>query len=183
MTNVRLDGFSNNEYNPGPLWKRASWYLIGLAFFETAIPWSNTFKRVLLRTFGAEIGRGVIIKPRVRIKYPWKLTVGDHSWIGEDVWIDNLDEVYIGAHCCLSQGAYLLCGNHDYTMPTFDLITRPITMENGSWTGAKSILGPGATLGEEAVLTAGSVGLGSLECGKVHQGNPALPIRDRIIEP
>ena len=66
------------------------------------------------------------------------------GWRG--AWIDNLDEVTIGAHCCISQGAYLLCGNHDYSTPTFDLIIRPIVMKDGSWAGAHSILGPGATL-------------------------------------
>ena len=181
MTSVRLDQFSNPDYKPGPLVKRALWYWLSLLFFDTAIPWPRGWKRLLLRVMGARIGKSVVIKPRVRIKYPWKLSVGHHSWLGEGVWIDNLDMVDIGSHCCVSQGAYLLCGNHDYTKITFDLITGPITMEDGSWAGAQSILGPGSILGKEAVLTAGSVGLGRLVHGKIHQGNPAQPIRDRTI--
>ena len=131
--------------------------------------------------FGAEIGKGVIIKPRVHVKYPHNLSVGNHTWIGEGAWIDNLDKVKLGNHCCISQGAYLLCGNHDYTSQNFDLITKPITMQDGSWAGAKSILGPGSVLEEEAVLTAGSVGLGTLSARLIHQGNPATPNRNRII--
>ena len=183
MTEVRLDQFDNSGYQPGPWWKRAVWYVVQSVFISSGIPWPYGLKRTCLRLFGAAIGRGVVIKPRVRIKYPWKLKVGTHSWIGEGAWIDNLDEVSIGAHCCVSQGAYLLCGNHDYSTPTFDLITRPIVMEDGSWAGAHSILGPGAILGTEAVLTAGSVGLGSLSPHHIHQGNPAKPMRKREIKP
>ena len=181
MTQVRLDQFSNADYQAGSLLKRSLWYAISLFWIESAIPWPSSLKRSVLRLFGASIGKNVVFKPRVRIKYPWNLSVGDHTWVGEEVWIDNLDKVTIGAHCCISQGAYLLCGNHDYTKPTFDLITGPITMMDGSWAGAKSILGPGAVLETEAVLAAGSVALGRLGQGEVHQGNPAQPIRDRNI--
>ena len=183
MTRMRLDQFDNADYRPGPLLKRVLWYGVSLLVFETGVPWPSAIKRFWLRAFGAKLSQGVVIKPRVRIKYPWKLAVGAHSWIGEGVWIDNLDHVTIGAHCCISQGAYLLCGNHDYTIVTFDLITRPIVMEDGSWAGAQSILGPGAVLGTEAVLTAGSVGLGALSPHHIHQGHPAQPVRKREIQP
>ena len=183
MTRIRLDQFDNAHYHPGAWPKRVLWYVVSLVVFESGLPWPSPLKRFWLRALGAKLGKGIVLKPRLRIKYPWNLTIGDHSWIGEGVWIDNLDHVHIGHHCCVSQGAYLLCGNHDYTRPTFDLITRPIILEDGSWAGAKSILGPGAVLGKEAVLSAGSVGLGALAAGKVHQGNPAQPIRDRVVQP
>ena len=183
MTQVRLDQFNNPEYHPGPWPLRAIWYLTQWIFFGNEIPWPYSIKRSLLRLFGARIGKGVVIKPKVRIKYPWKLRIGDHTWIGESVWIDNLDNVTIGDHCCISQGAYLLCGNHDYNKPAFDLITRPIQIEDGAWVGAMSIVGPGAKLETECVLAAGSVGLGTLEARMVHQGNPAKPVRERQIKP
>lgn len=129
--------------------------------------------------FGASIGSSVVIKPRVTIKYPWKLAVGDHSWIGEQVWIDNLDQVTIGAHVCISQGALLLCGNHDYTKPAFDLITGPIVLEDGVWIGAKASLAPGVTCGSHSVLSMGSVASKDLETWKVYQGNPAVAVRER----
>ena len=134
---------------------------------------------MLLRMTGASVGAGVVIKPRVTIKYPWKLTVGDNSWIGEQVWIDNLDQVTIGAHVCISQGALLLCGNHDYKKPTFDLITGPIVLENGVWIGAKASVGPGVTCGSYSVLAMGSVATKNLEEWIVYQGNPALAVRQR----
>ena len=183
MTRVKLDQFDNSGYRPGSTAQLALWYVTMPVMLSGVIPWPYAVKRATLRLFGAHIGRGVVIKPRVRIKYPWKLSVGDHSWIGESVWIDNLDQVTIGHHCCISQGALLLCGNHDYTSSTFDLITRTIVMEDGSWAGANSILGPGAVLGEEAVLAIGSVGLGHLQPHHIHQGNPAKPIRPRDITP
>ena len=129
--------------------------------------------------FRASIGSGVVIKPRVTIKYPWKLVVGDHSWIGEQVWIDNLDQVTIGANVCISQGALLLCGNHDYKKPTFDLITGPIVLENGVWIGAKASLAPGVTCGSHSVLSMGSVASKDLEAWTVYQGNPAVAVRER----
>ena len=181
MNQVRLDRFNNENYRAGNLFYRVVWYTTSLAFFETALPFPSALKRSVLNVFGAEIGKGVIIKPRVHIKYPHNLSVGNHTWIGEGVWIDNLDKVILGDHCCISQGAYLLCGNHDYTSQNFDLITKPITMQDGSWAGAQAILGPGAVLEEEAVLTAGSVGLGTLSAHHIHQGNPATPIRKRTI--
>lgn len=183
MTQVRLDKFNNAHYHPGSVSKRCTWYVFSLLFFENGLPWPSAMRMGILKLFGARVGKGVVIKPRVRIKYPWKLSLGAHTWVGEGVWIDNLDQVDIGAHCCVSQGAFILCGNHDYTKPTFDLITASVSMEDGSWAGAKSLLGPGAVLRKEAVLAAGSVGLGELEAHKVHQGNPAKVVRDRIIDP
>ena len=104
MNQVRLNQFDNERYNPGNLLYRVSWYMTSLVIFENALPFPSLLKRGLLNIFGAEVGKGVIIKPRVRIKYPHLLHVGDHSWIGECAWIDNLAMVTIGQHCCISQG-------------------------------------------------------------------------------
>ena len=136
MNTTRLDQFDNSDYAPGPWLTRVLWVLISGLFFQTWFPWPSALKRTLLRLFGAKVGRGVVLKPRVTIKYPWKLTVGDHCWIGEHVWIDNLGQVSIGNHCCLSQGALLLCGNHNYKKPTFDLMVGDIIIEDGVWISA-----------------------------------------------
>ncbi|HAS34888.1 MAG TPA: colanic acid biosynthesis acetyltransferase WcaF [Flavobacteriales bacterium] len=170
---MRLDQYDNSWYHPGPKWKIALWYAVSMAFFRTAIPYSSRLKVGLLRMFGAKIGRGVIIKPSVIIKYPWKLSIGDHSWIGEQVWIDNLDEVTIGNHCCISQGAMLLCGNHNYKKPTFDLMIKPIVLEDGVWIGARCLVGPGVTAKEGAVLKANAHAFRSLENDAVY-GLPEL---------
>ena len=179
MASTRLDLFDNSDFHPGNVVKRLLWICFSGLFFETWIPWPSKLKSTLLRGFGARIGKGLVIKPRVTIKYPWKLRIGDHAWIGENVWIDNLAEVVIGSHVCISQGALLLCGNHNFKTPTFDLITRPITLEDGVWIGAQSIIAPGVTCGSHSVLALGSVAAKDLEAWTVYQGNPATAKKPR----
>lgn len=179
---TRLDTFNNSSYNPGSAVKRLFWYFFNLLFLLN--PW-NPFmglKRAVLRMFGAKIGKKVVIKPRVNIKYPWFLEIGDYSWIGEGVWIDNLSKVSIGAHACVSQGALLLCGNHNYKKSSFDLITRPIIIENGAWIGANATVTGGVICKSHAILTVGSVASSNLEAYKIYQGNPAIVIRERKLE-
>lgn len=179
-TTTRLDQFSNPEYQPGPALKRVAWYLTEWLFFKSAFPLSS-IKCALLRLFGARVGRGVVIKPHVRIKHPWYLAIGEYTWIGENVWIDNLGQVNIGAHCCLSQGSMLLCGNHNYKKSTFDLIIGPITLENGVWIGAQAVVCPGVCCGSHSVLSVGSVAQKNLDPYTVYSGLPAVPVRKREI--
>ncbi len=182
MSSVRLSSYDNSWYNPGKnLLIRLLWFLTNTFFFQNPLSVSSTLKVILLGLFGAKIGKGVVIKPSVNIKYPWKLSVGDYSWIGEGVWIDNLDKVHIGPHCCISQGALLLCGNHNYKKASFDLITEPIILEQGVWIGTKAVVCPGVVCQSHAVLSAGSVAIKNLEPYSVYQGNPAVKIRDRVI--
>lgn len=177
-----LSTFSNPEYRPGPAWKRALWYVTNVVFFINPLNPFSGLKVALLKIFGAKVGRGVVIKPAVNIKHPWMLRIGDYSWIGERVWIDNLAEVRVGAHCCLSQGAMLLCGNHNYKKASFDLITGSITLEDGVWVGAHSIVGPGVTCHTHAVLAVNSVASQDLEAYTIYRGNPAKAVKKRVIE-
>ena len=173
--------YNNSWYKPGAtLVVRVMWYLVNRAFFISYFPFSSV-KVFLLRLFGARIGKGVMFKPHINIKYPWRLTVGNYSWIGEGVWIDNLDDVVIGDNCCLSQGAMLLCGNHNYKKSTFDLMTGKVTLEEGVWIGAKAIVCGGVVCKSHAVLTAGSVAADVLEAYSIYQGNPAVKIKNREI--
>ena len=174
-----LSLYDNSWYDPGPAVKRALWYLVSLLFFKSALPFSG-LKTRLLRAFGAKIGRGVVIKPHVSIKYPWFLTVGDHTWIGEKVWIDNLTEVKIGSHVCLSQEAYLLTGNHNYKKPAFDLMIGKLVLEDGVWIGARATVCPGITCSSHAVLTVSSVATQNLEAYGIYSGNPAKLVKERI---
>lgn len=183
LVTTRLDLFDNSGYNPGSIIARVLWTLVSGLFFQTWFPWPSGLKRGLLRLFGARIGSGLVVKPRVTIKYPWKLEVGDHVWIGEQAWIDNLDRVVIGSHVCISQGALLLCGNHNYTIPSFDLMTGAITLEDGVWIGAKSIVAPGVKCQSHSVLAAGSIATSNLEPYTVHQGCPAQVTKTRSIKP
>ena len=173
--------YNNKDFYPGNLILRILWYLFSLFFFKSSwLPFSF-FKVFILRIFGAKIGKSVVIKPSVNIKYPWKLSLGNHVWIGENVWIDNLDNVIIGNNVCISQGAFLLCGNHNYKKDSFDLITKPIIVEDGVWIGAKSTVLPGVTAKSHSILSAGSVTSKDLEPYSIYRGNPAEKVSIRTI--
>lgn len=165
-----------------PLIKRVLWYLTSCFVFESNLFPNSSIKVYLLRMFGAKIGNGARIKPNVKIKFPWKLELGDNIWIGEYVWIDNHDYVRMGNNVCISQGAMLLCGNHDYSKVTFNFFSRQIIIDSGAWIGAKAIVCPGVVVNSHAVLTVGSVATSHLEAYSIYQGNPAVRIKDRIIE-
>jgi putative colanic acid biosynthesis acetyltransferase WcaF len=138
-------------------------------------------RRELLRLFGAKIGAGVVIKMGVRVKYPWRLSVGEHAWLGEDCWIDNLADVTVGANACISQGAYLCTGNHDWRAPRFDLIVKPITLDDGAWVGARATIAPGVRLHVCAVAAAGSVVTHDIPAFEIHAGNPSTFVRTRVV--
>ena len=179
---VDLSIYDNSWYKPGKsTLMLVLWYAVNAVVFKSYFFPFFKLKVFLLRMFGAEIGEGVLIKPNVNIKYPWRLKIGDHSWIGEEVWIDNLAEVSIGRNCCLSQGCFLLCGNHDYKKTTFDLIIKPIVLEEGSWVGAKTTIAPGAHLKSHAIVSAGSFFSGVAEEYTIYAGNPAKEVRKRVV--
>jgi putative colanic acid biosynthesis acetyltransferase WcaF len=155
------------------------WIICNAFFLKNSWFVFMKFKVFLLRSFGAKIGKGIVIKTNVNIKFPWKLVIGNDVWIGEGVWIDNLDKVTIGNDVCISQGALLLTGNHDYNSSSFDYRNEPIWIENGVWIGAKSVVCPGVVCEKESILTVGSVATKGLESFGIYQGNPALLIRKR----
>lgn len=180
---VNLESFQNDWFDPGAGYvKRALWYLMNVFFFKNSLIVSSRLKVFLLRLFGAKIGKSVVIKPSVNIKYPWHLQIGDHCWIGENVWIDNLTTITVGKNVTISQGAFLLTGNHNYKKPSFDLIVKPIVIEDGVWIGAMSTICPGITCGSHSVLSVGSIATGNLDPYWIYQGNPAEKLRERTIE-
>jgi putative colanic acid biosynthesis acetyltransferase WcaF len=177
---VDLSRFANPEYDSGrgPL-ARVLWYYVSLLTFESGwLPLSGVKRRILC-LFGARVGRGVVIKPHVRIKYPWRLEIGDHCWIGQGVWIDNIDNVRIGSHVCVSQYAYLCTGSHDPARVAFDLIHKPIAVENGAWLAARCTILPGVTIGANAIVAGGSVVTRDVEPATVVAGVPARKLCDR----
>ncbi|MFO8128948.1 MAG: WcaF family extracellular polysaccharide biosynthesis acetyltransferase [Bacteroidales bacterium] len=183
MKKTDLSQYDPGDYTPGAgFLQRGLWFITNIVFFKCPFSTCSRLKRFLLRMFGAKAGTGLVIKPSVNIKHPWRLEIGNHVWIGEAVWIDNLDDVVIGNNCCISQGAMLLCGNHNYTRSSFDLITGKIILEEGTWIGAQSIVAPGITCHSHSVLTAGSLANRDLEAFSIYQGNPAVKVKDRIIQ-
>ena len=161
--------------------KQIAWYFVNTFFFRNPLMVLSSVKTTLLKLFGARLGRGVNIKPSVNIKFPWKLQVGDHSWIGEGVWIDNLSEVIIGNNVTLSQGCLLLTGSHDHTRETFDFISYPIILEDGAWIGAKAVVYGGTTCRTHSILGINSVAEKELEPYTIYKGNPAVPVLKRVI--
>jgi putative colanic acid biosynthesis acetyltransferase WcaF len=182
MQQTKLSTYNNYPFNPGgnPV-KRVLWFYVNAAFLKTSLLPVNGFKVFLLRLFGAKVGKGVTIKPGVNVKYAWHLTIGDNTWIGENVWIDCLVPITIGNNVCVSQGALLLTGNHDYKKASFDLITKEIVLEDGAWIGACAIVNPGVVAASHSVLTTGSVANKNLDAYSIYQGNPAIKIRSRTI--
>jgi len=180
MKQTDLSKYNNAWYKPGAgKIKIALWHITNALFLINPLNPFSQLKVFLLRLFGAKIGQGVVIKQSVNIKYPWLLSIDDYTWVGERVWIDNLAQVTIGKNCCLSQGAMLLCGNHNYKKETFDLIIGAITIEDGAWVGALSIVCPGVTLKSHSILSVSSVATETLEAYSMYKGNPAQKIRAR----
>lgn len=179
---MRLDLYENGTFDRGrglcveALWLVAQWF-----FIRSTLP-GSLHRRTILRLFGADIGTGVIIKPGLRVKFPWRLAVGDHTWLGEDVWIDNLAHVRIGSHCCVSQGAYLCTGSHDWASPGFALVVRPISIADHTWLAARSSVAPGVQAGVGSVLTMGSVACQDLAPWSIHSGVPAVKVKTRHSE-
>ena len=161
--------------------KQVVWYLVNIIFFKNPLNMFSSVKVALLRMFGARLGKGVLIKPAVNIKYPWKLQIGDYSWIGEEVWIDNLSEVIIGKNVVLSQGSLLLTGSHDHTRTSFDFLSHPIILEDGAWIGAKAVVAGGVTCRTHCILGIGAVAERELEPYTIYKGNPAIPVLKRVI--
>jgi putative colanic acid biosynthesis acetyltransferase WcaF len=161
--------------------KQGIWYFINVLFFINPLSVFSSLKSKLLIAFGAKLGKGVLIKPAVNIKYPWKLQLGDHCWIGENVWIDNLSDLVIGNNVTISQGAMLLTGTHDHTKETFDFISRPIVLEDGVWIGAKAIVFGGVTCKSHSILGMNSVAEKNLDSYTIYKGNPAIPVISRKI--
>jgi putative colanic acid biosynthesis acetyltransferase WcaF len=183
MQQTDLSTYNNFPFNPGGnALKRGLWYYTNVLFLKTSLVPFNGFKTALLRAFGAKVGKGVTIKPGVNVKYAWHLTIGHHTWIGENVWIDSLVPVIIGNNVCISQGAVLLTGNHNYKKTAFDLVTKSVVLEDGVWIGAGAMVMPGVTAASHAVLTGGSVATKNLAAYTIYQGNPAVNIRQRVIE-
>lgn len=180
---VRLAAFDGSGFNKGAgFLKITLWYFVNALLVRASWNPFMGIKIVLLRMFGAKIGKGLVIKNNVVIKSPWNLTVGDDCWLGEDCWIDNLDKVCIGNNVCISQGALLLTGNHDYTVSSMPYRNAAITLEDGAWIGAKAVVCPGVTVRRNAILTVGSVATKEMEENGIYQGNPAVRVRTRVLK-
>lgn len=168
MSNGRdLSGFTGAGYDKGRgiLWQ-AGWQL---ASHLIVMPWfvPVRVRIAVLRAFGARIGVGVNLRARVRVHWPWKLTIGDHAWIGEGAWILNLEPVAIGAHTCVSQEVFLCTGSHDHRSPTFEFDNAPITVGDHAWVAARATVLRGVTIGSNAIVGATALVVTSVADGEI----------------
>jgi len=171
---MRLDRYDNSDFSRGASkLTELLWWVVRSLLFAPWFPIPSAIKVAALRLFGAKVGRGVVIRSRVNITFPWRLAIADHVWIGEEVMILSLATVTIAAHVCISQRAFLCTGSHKFRSDNFDLVTRPITIGEGCWVAANAFIGPGVTLAPGTLCSAGAVVLRNSGPGDVLSGNPA----------
>jgi putative colanic acid biosynthesis acetyltransferase WcaF len=179
---VDLSKFDNSWYDPGRgLAVRLLWQVTNALFLQNPLNPSSWLKVSLLRLFGARIGRGVVLKPGISVKYPWNLEIGAHSWIGENAWLDSLAPIKIADNACISQGVYLCTGNHDWSDPAFGLVLKPISVAAGAWVGARATLLPGVTVSEGSVVVAGAVLAKDTQPFMIYAGVPAVMVKRRTL--
>lgn len=177
---VNLSRYDQSWFDPGrPKWVIMLWWLVQAMAFPLTLHAHHAPRRWLLRTFGARIGQGVVIRPTARFTYPWKVTIGDYSWVGDDVVFYSLEPITVGCHCVISQQSYLCTGSHDISDPAFGLKTGAIAIENGAWIAAGCWVGAGVTVGANAVIGARSSVWRSMPAGQICWGNPCQPRRLR----
>ncbi|MEE2695827.1 MAG: WcaF family extracellular polysaccharide biosynthesis acetyltransferase [Cyanobacteriota bacterium] len=177
----RLDRYRTpSNWHPGaPVPQQVIWFCLGSPLLSARWLPGSAWRVLLLRVFGARIGSGCRIKPGLRVKFPWRLLVGEACWLAEDAWLDNLAPITLGDRVCISQGAYLCTGNHDFRSPGFELRLGPITIGSNAWIAACAVLAPGTNVGPGAVVALGAVVSGTVEPGSIVRGNPAVVVGHR----
>jgi putative colanic acid biosynthesis acetyltransferase WcaF len=156
----------------------ALWMLVEILLISNPLQVSSTLRAWALRLFGARIGANVIMRPRVRVKFPWNLQIGDNCWIGEGVWIHNQGLVTIEDNAVVSQDTFITTGSHD-VYGSMDLVIKPVVIRRGAWLTSRCIVLQGVEIGQNTVVTPGSVVRGSLQPNCVYGGNPTALIRER----
>lgn len=173
---MRLDRYDNSDFSRGASTLReVLWWVLRSLLFAPWFPIPSGIKVAVLRAFGAKVGQGVVIRSRVNITFPWRLTIGDHVWIADEVMILSLAPVTIGSHVVISNRAFLCTGSHRFRSENFDLVTRPIVIGNGCWIASQVFIAPGITLGPNTMCAAGAVVLKDAGSDAVLIGNPAIP--------
>ncbi len=159
------------------------WWIVQAALVHPSPQFLYGWRRMILRLFGARIGKDVRIRPSVRITYPWKVEIGDHSWIGDHVELYSLGPIRIGSNAVVSQGSYLCAGTHDHRDPLFTISGHPITVQDEAWVAAQSFIAPGVIIGRGAVVAARSVVLEDVPDGMIVAGHPARVKGSRLDRP
>lgn len=177
---VDLSKYDQSWYDRGrPSWYVLLWWFVQAVTFPLTLHFMSGVRCAILRLFGARIGKNVLIRPTARFTYPWKIAIGDYSWIGDDVVLYSLDQINIGNHCVISQKSYLCTGSHDIHDPAFGLQTASINIGDGAWVAADCFVAPGVTIGVNAVIGARSSVFCDMPAGQVCRGTPCRPKHSR----
>jgi putative colanic acid biosynthesis acetyltransferase WcaF len=180
---VDLSRYDQSEFEAGrPKIVILLWWLLQAILFPLTLHASHGPRCALLRLFGAKIGKQVVIRPTARFHFPWKVDIGDYSWVGDDVVFYSLAPIRVGQHCVISQKSYLCTGSHDHSDPTFGLITAPIVIENGAWIATDCFVGPGVRIGANALIGARSSVFSDMPPQQICNGTPCRPRKPRIIK-
>lgn len=178
---MKIDLLKYQNKNPNKL-KRLCWEIVYAILFRPTPRWClNGWRVRLLKLFGAKIAAGVRIQGGAEVWQPWKLTIGEDSWIDGGVKLYSVDDIVIGSNAVISEGAFICTASHDFTSPIFELVTKPIVIGDSAWITSRAIVLPGVTIGEGAVVAAGSVVTKDIEPWTVVGGNPAAPLKRREI--
>lgn len=156
------------------------WWAVQATLFRGSPQFAYGFRRWLLRCFGAQVGHGVVIRPSATITYPWKVSIGDHAWIGDNVVLYSLGNIEIGANVVVSQNSYLCASDHDYTQVDFPIRARKITIYPEAWLAADVFVAPGVTIGRGTVIGARSSVFKDMPAGMVCFGYPCVAIKERV---
>jgi putative colanic acid biosynthesis acetyltransferase WcaF len=162
--------------------RRLAWWIGGGLLFKCSLRPMYSWRRFVLRLYGARLADHVCVQRTARIDFPWNLEMGRYSSIGEYAWVYALGSIRIGAFSTISQRTFLCTGTHDYTRPEMPLVTRPVTIGRGVWIAAEAYVGPGVTIGDNAVIGARSVVVHDLPANMVCVGHPCRPLKPRLPE-
>ena len=171
-----------NPYTLQQQCRRILWWVGCFFLFKLSLRPMYSWRRWVLRLYGAKLGDHVCVQRSARIEFPWNLKMGRYSSIGENAWVYSLGTIEIGQFTTVSQRVFLCAGSHDYTKPEMPLLKPPIKIGDGVWIAADVYVGPGVNIGDYAVVGARSVVVKDLPKGMVCAGHPCKPIKPRLSE-
>ena len=157
-----------------------AWWFVQSTFFSMSPQFCYRWRNFLLRLFGAKIGKGVIIRPTVKITYPWKVSIDDYSWVGDGANLYSLGRITIGKNSIKKKKSYLCTGSHDYLSDNFEIYSKDITIGDGCWLATDVFIAPGVTIGNDCLVGARSSVFSDLEGNHIYLGNPACKIKKRF---
>lgn len=178
---VDLSNYNQDWFDRGkPGWFIILWWSVQGSFFRFSLHNMYGWRNFLLRLFGAKIGKNVRIRASAKFTYPWKVSINDYSWVGDDVQFYSLDSINVGKHCVISQESYLCTGSHDIHDHAFGLVTKPIIIKDGAWIASDVFIYPGVVIHEMAVAAARSTVIKDIPFNEIHAGYPAKFLKFRF---